>query len=329
MNAAPLRTTDRQNARTWGSRFTSRWIEPGVVSYTDVGGDVELLSKEAIDRHCASFVGRPVVVKHSKISPQNMQDKAVGYISKVWHDPADGWYYCEGVIFEDQAKDLIGYGWSVSCGYRVTGTNECGGVHHNIRYAREITAFEGEHLALVQNPRYEGATIRLNSKSTKDSTVNPFKLLQKILSAPDAEKPADTLLDVSPESTIEVSPGKPVALSDLVARYNESSAKAEKDAEDEAQKKADHENAKKLEEDEAKKKSDADKENAKKLEEDEAKKKAESDRENAKKDLGLQAFKTLAAAAAAPAAVDGTLRTNSAETLEDKLARGRARYGRN
>lgn len=231
-------TTPRQNAKTWGNRFTSRWLEPGIVSYEDGGGDKELLKKETIDAHMQSFIGRPVIIKHRKVTPQTMENVAEGYITRVWFEPADGWFYCEGIITGDEAKQLIQHGWSVSCSYHVTGTDERPGSYHAIPYAREITAFDGEHLAIVENPRYEGATIRLNSKQPKENTVNLFKLFKKVAAPSSSEpKPADKKDEGTPpashensikaDAQIEVAPGKTATVAELVARYNAAPAETE------------------------------------------------------------------------------------------------------
>jgi len=232
MSTVTLHTSPRQNAKTWGNRFTSRWLEPGIVSYEDGGGDKELLKKETIDAHMSTFIGRPVIIKHRKVTPQTMENVAEGYITRVWYEPADGWFYCEGIITGDEAKSLIQYGWSVSCSYHVTGTDERPGSYHAIPYAREITAFDGEHLAIVENPRYEGATIRLNSKQPKENTVNLFKLFKKKVDAPRSNEaapapkkdegtpPASHENSIKGDALIEIAPGKTATVAELVARYN-------------------------------------------------------------------------------------------------------------
>ena len=216
-----LRYGPRQNAKSWPNKFQSRFIEPGIISYEDRGGDKELVSKEAIDRCIASFEGKPVIVKHgSGVTPQTMESKATGYIVRTWFEPTDGWYWCDGVIIDDETKDLIKSGWLVSCGYHVTDTDERGGEYHAIPYAREILAFEGEHLAIVEKPRYEGVSIRLNSKHT-EGTMNVFKILKKIVAPakPDETKPgAGEAADVSGDSEVTVD-GKQIRLNDLVEAF--------------------------------------------------------------------------------------------------------------
>lgn len=346
----PIHYSPRQNAKSWGNRFTSRFLEPGIVSYEDSGGDKELLKKETIDLFLHTFIGRPTVIRHSKVTPQNMQGKAVGYITRVWFEAADGWFWCEGIIFDDDAKDLIRRGWSVSCSYHVTSTDERGGVYHSIPYKRELLAFDGEHLAIVENPRYEGATIRLNSKPSNNH-MNLFKLFKKTV-APDPAKAAvadpkpgettppashdnatdidgDTEIEIngqrvrinalveaytkpapgaaaateesiSEESTIEVA-GKPVAIKDLVARYNAAEKK---------------EHCNEDEEDEPKRKENESEEEFEKR----------KDASKSKKRKNSQAFRVLSVAATTPQPVL-TDRANSADTTAEKIRRGKERYG--
>lgn len=314
-----LHYTMRQNARTWGSRFQARFLEPGVVSYEDCGGDMEYLAKATIDRHAESFVGRPAIIKHSKVTPVTMNEKAVGYISRVWYNADDGWYWCEGVITSDEAKDKINEGWSVSCGYKVTATNERGGSYHNIPYRRELTAFEGEHLALVENPRYEGATIRLNSKTQKP--MNLLKLFKKTAAAPAPEKsetkpepekrenaaPAE-VQDLARETEIEIAEGKKVTVGELVDHYNAKSDTVEV-SEDTPVEVAEGVQvpisalvARYNETEAAKRK------------------------ENEKKD-GTKSFRVLGTARLTASAAPSLDRANSSNSVEDGVARGKTRYG--
>ena len=84
----------------------------------------------------------------------------------VWYNEADGWFYCEGVIWNKQAIDLVkNQGWSVSCTYDFESDFKKG-TYHGKDYDMEFTNGEFLHLALVPNPRYERATIVMNSKDT-------------------------------------------------------------------------------------------------------------------------------------------------------------------
>lgn len=76
----------------------------------------------------------------------------------------DGWYYVEGIIWDDKAQELINKGWSVSCSYDYLAFNDEGGDENNIHYDKEFTQLNFTHLAIVDNPRYERANIVFNSK---------------------------------------------------------------------------------------------------------------------------------------------------------------------
>lgn len=67
-------------------------------------------------------------------------------------------------------------GWSVSCAYDYTKADTSGGTENNIPYDIEFLDGEFNHLALVDNPRYEGANIVFNSKVENEDkwiTIKP------------------------------------------------------------------------------------------------------------------------------------------------------------
>ena len=147
-----------------GRKFVSRFIEAGLAHYEQFG-DV-LITKETLDKFVQTMVGCPVIIKHKDITDANADDERVGVVSKVWYDQKDGWFYCEGVIWNKQAIDLVkNQGWSVSCTYDFESDFKKG-TYHGKDYDMEFTNGEFLHLALVPNPRYERATIVMNSKDT-------------------------------------------------------------------------------------------------------------------------------------------------------------------
>jgi hypothetical protein len=222
----------RQNAKTWANKFDARMILPGLVSYEDVGCGKALVSYETIQQYADTFIGRPLIVtdklSHKPVSPETMEKDASGYIERVYFDQSDGWFHCAGIVFDDKAKNAINKVGLVSCAYKVLKTGN-GGERNAIKYDEEILQFSGEHLAIVSNPRYEGATIRLNSKQPTKSNMSLFKFWKKPAPAATAEgqttegatkENAVTPLDISPESEIELSDGKKATVAQLVEAYN-------------------------------------------------------------------------------------------------------------
>lgn len=165
------------NAKAWGQKFKARLIEPGIISYADVKSGVGVVRKEVIDRCANSFVGRPLIIDHEHVTPETMEKKADGYISNVFYNEKDGWHWCEGVVHTDKGKEAIKRFGKVSCAYECnTAPNRLKNTYHCIPYDFEVTNFTGEHVAIVTNPRYEEASIMLNSKS---KPMNIFKLFKK------------------------------------------------------------------------------------------------------------------------------------------------------
>ena len=112
------------------------------------------------------MVGVPVIINHKDINKKNADEERVGVVNSVWYDNKDGWYWCDGIIWDETAQNLItDKNWSVSCSYDVITADNKGGSENNIKYDIEFLDGVFTHLALVSNPRYERANIVFNSKT--------------------------------------------------------------------------------------------------------------------------------------------------------------------
>ena len=112
------------------------------------------------------MVGVPVIINHKNLNNKNVDDERVGVVNSVWYDNKDGWYWCDGIIWDETAQNLItDKNWSVSCSYDVKTADNKGGSENNIKYDMEFLDGVFTHLALVNNPRYERANIVFNSKT--------------------------------------------------------------------------------------------------------------------------------------------------------------------
>lgn len=154
-----------------GRFFRARFLQPGLVKYSF---GVCLLTKETIDKFVYKFVGCPVVIDHKDVTDESAKDMRVGVISKVDFDPFDAWYWCEGVIFDQEAIDLVNNGYNVSCQYEITqyATNDKEELHNGNPYDKEILDGAPEHLAIVKNPRYENAMIAVNAIDVSNEKDN-------------------------------------------------------------------------------------------------------------------------------------------------------------
>lgn len=123
------------------------------------------MKKETLDASLQSMVGTPVIIKHQNVTKENADKLRIGTISKAYFNEPDGWFYCEGIIWDEKAQDLIeNKNWSVSCSYDFLAYNDEGGEENNIHYDKEFTNLNFTHLAIVDNPRYERANIVFNCK---------------------------------------------------------------------------------------------------------------------------------------------------------------------
>ena len=216
----------------WPKAYKCSFIEPGVVAYQDLGacevcgtayecrgadgepgsgckptGEVVLVKQEALAKMAQSFVGKAVLdMAHDDVSGSTVADgDADGIVTRVWLDQASGWWMCEFLVWSPEAQRHCESGaYSVSCAYEPSDVDSTGGEYHNIPYQQEILDGHYTHLALVTNPRYEGAQIFVNSKSEggKMSWKALFGGKEKVADL----DPVKTLVDVD---------GKKVALQEL------------------------------------------------------------------------------------------------------------------
>ena len=156
-------------------RYRALHITPGVVDYTD--GDQRetvLIKKPALDKMNRSFLGKPVFnFTHKVVDIENAFDftseesdkHAVGLISNVGYDVESGYYFADMMIWDEETQSNIENGYGVSNAY-VPEVGP-GGEYNSVPYDEEVTGGEYNHMAIVENPRYEEVRIFENSKRKK------------------------------------------------------------------------------------------------------------------------------------------------------------------
>jgi len=332
---------ERLNLAPSGKKFVCSFIEPGLVDYRDSGGGVELLKREVIQAGLDTFVGNPLTVGHHPRQKLNDKGIAHGRVTSARWNGETGWFDCEGTVETEDARHRIKNNQRPSCGYTVLEYGP-GGVYHNIPYDAEIRKIKFHHLAIVDNPRYEAADIRLNSK--EKPAMFKFKLFKTIREKLNGAAEETTRTEEQPleaETSIEID-GKPVKLNDLALAHQ-------------AKELADAEAAQKLAAEKANKIADDDeidvdgkrvkvnmlvscyrqygqKENEKSTNEESSEEaKEERQRANAaakEKDNAAASYRILEQARLAPPVVT-TEPATSANSRQEGLKRGQERYGRN
>lgn len=124
----------------------------------------------------------------------------------MWFNEEDGWYWCDGVITNQKALDLIDKGWSVSCSYNVSNYSDKGGTENNIKYDMEFLDGNFTHLAIVKNPRYEGADIVVvNSALVEEEKEEEIETTNEVIEETKEEPQADnSLTNTIAEALVEV-----------------------------------------------------------------------------------------------------------------------------
>lgn len=145
-----------------GREFTSKFLTPGIAHYKQFG-DL-LVTKETIDKYLNTIIGCPVIINHKDITDKNVNEERVGVISDAYFNAEDGYYYCKGIIWDNDAISLVkNQGWNVSCSYDFSSDFETK-THNGKKIDVEVDKLNFLHLALVETPRYERANIVVNSK---------------------------------------------------------------------------------------------------------------------------------------------------------------------
>ena len=149
-----------------GRPFVSRFIEPGIAHYKELG-DI-LITKETLNKFINTMVGCPVIIEHEDVTDANADKLRVGVVSRVWFNEMDGYFYCEGILTDPEAIDLVkNQGYNVSCAYSFVSDNTKR-THNGKEIDMEFIDGEFLHLALVKDPRYEGANIVINKNDGTD-----------------------------------------------------------------------------------------------------------------------------------------------------------------
>jgi hypothetical protein len=179
------------NANGCPKRYRAEFIEPGIINYEDVGQGKVFVSRETLDRMRSSFIGKPVVnAAHKdlsfeeafKLSDEDRESLADGIIYNCGWLPT-GWGFADMIVWDlDTQKNIDQKKFSVSCAYQPTeaGIN---GKWHNFEYDEEVKNGVYTHMAIVNNPRYEGSKIYELSKeyqnSLADNVIKTYYEIQK------------------------------------------------------------------------------------------------------------------------------------------------------
>lgn len=175
-----IQTISVKKGEEWSKTYIAAgFIEKGVCTYNE---ETVYISQETLNRCIHTIKCKPNVIKHQKVTEDNVEELAVGSTTDIGIFNAEtASFDVPFIIYKEEGKQKIADGWSVSCAYIPKAFGK-GGTWHNTPYDREVTELKFTHLALVPDPRYEDAKIYENSKDdiTTDNTTKENYNMEKI-----------------------------------------------------------------------------------------------------------------------------------------------------
>lgn len=149
------------NAKDYASTYKGESVMyEGIATYKD---ESVFLSKDTLKKCMPNLKGRPVIIEHKLgIKPDNMEKYAVGYVTDCEYNNETGDFDCDFVTWNDEAKELLKNGYTLSTSY-IPKEFGNGGTFINTPYDKEIKDLNFTHLAIVKNPRYEKVKVYMNS----------------------------------------------------------------------------------------------------------------------------------------------------------------------
>lgn len=161
------------NAKDYASTYKGESVMyEGIATYKD---ESVFLSKDTLKKCMPNLKGRPVIIEHKLgIKPDNMEKYAVGYVTNCEYNNETGDFDCDFVTWNDEAKELLKNGYTLSTSY-IPKEFGNGGTFINTPYDKEIKDLNFTHLAIVKNPRYEKAKVYMNStEKLNDKWITKF-----------------------------------------------------------------------------------------------------------------------------------------------------------
>jgi hypothetical protein len=165
--------------------FEGFHLEPGLVGYPEMKHPVHgtqgvtlLVEKPVVDAMRDSARGMPVLNwKHetSSDSERWIKDgKAVGVMTRSFWNGEAGKEACEFFLWDREAKANARGGFRLSNAWRADDVDWTPGVHNGMPYDGRLKAAHYTHLAIVPNPRYEGAVIYANAEGGLKAMLKLF-----------------------------------------------------------------------------------------------------------------------------------------------------------
>lgn len=220
-----------QNSK--GQIFYGMHFYPGVARYDspDKESLTVFINEDTIRKMSPSFAGRPIFVEHMEDVNEDVNElrkEADGWVIESFFNQADGKTWAKFIIVSDRGFAAIKRGYRLSNAY-IPQLSIKDGVWNGVPYQQEVVGGEYEHLAIVNNPRYDESVIMTpeefksynearsielktlsNSKNNKGESKMKFFKRTKVENSVDLES---TMVEL-PKSKKEIS------ISNMIEEYD-------------------------------------------------------------------------------------------------------------
>lgn len=146
-----------------GKIFYGMHFYPGVAEYQEPDQEPfrVFINEDTIRKMSPSFAAKPIFVEHVDEVEEDLNElrnEADGWVVESFFNAADGKTWVKFIVVSDRGLRAIQRGFRLSNAYKPLCSNE-GGTWNGVSYQRTVLGGEFEHLAIVQNPRYEESVI--------------------------------------------------------------------------------------------------------------------------------------------------------------------------
>lgn len=194
-------------SNTAAKRFFGLHFYPGVAQYQDDPSQDPyrvFLNEDTLRKMDPSFQGKPIFVDHvNEVDPNIdiLKKEVDGWVLKSFYNETDGKHWVEFLICSERGERAVRSGMRLSNAY-IPKSFKDGGLWNGVPYLKEITDAEYEHLAIVENPRYEESVI-MTPDEFKQYNENKSQELKKVANSKGAKMKFNFFKKTSVENAID------------------------------------------------------------------------------------------------------------------------------
>lgn len=176
-----------------GKIYYGMHFQPGIASYEYKSrgrerSGVAYINEEVAKSMDESFPGCPVFVGHQMATTEEeFRKNGDGVVTESFFNPNDGNHWVKFAVTSKKGIEAIEKGWKLSNAYIPRLTDDNGGVYHGLKYNEKVIKATYDHLAIVENPRYEESVIltpdefKLYNEKKKEELLRIANSKRKIL----------------------------------------------------------------------------------------------------------------------------------------------------